>query len=90
MNKKNYTRLMIELNDEEQKLIQEAELAKRWALHRLEERILTEHPFDYSISDQIRFETISRIQNEYLSQLNKIKTEYEAQRQEIWKEWNND
>ena len=86
MNKKNYTRLMIELNDEEQKLIQEAELAKRWALHRLEEQILTEHPFDYFIADQIRFETISRIQNEYLSQLNKIKTEYEAQRQEIWKE----
>jgi len=59
MNKKNYTRLMIELNDEEQKLIQEAELAKRWALHRLEEQILTEHPFDYFIADQIRFETIS-------------------------------
>jgi len=90
MDKKNYTQLIADLYNEEQKLIQEAELAKRWALHRLEEQILTEHPFDYFIADQIRFETKSRIQNEYLSQLNKMKTEYEAQRQEIWKEWNND
>jgi len=44
----------------------------------MEGQILTEHPFDYSIADQIRFDTISQIDAAYLFQLHQIKAEYET------------